>query len=159
MTDLDTALVGTTQEPVTATSTVTPRRCRRHEWVTKWGDGLTFCGRCGHVKDEQKARQGKRNRRLGGDTERRLERTYGWEKIGERGEKTDLRGKLFKVQSKASRRPAPALIRDTFTGLDATKDGRIPLLVLSFVRADVGTEDFVVLRGSDWLDLHGTDEP
>ena len=101
--------------------------------------------------------RGRSSRRLGNDQERRAEKRYGWEKIGERGEKTDLRGRMFKVQQKASRRPTPALFRDVFAGLDATRDGRVPLLLLSYVRAGVGTDDFIVVRGSDWLELHGRD--
>jgi hypothetical protein len=61
-------------------------------------------------------------------------------------------------QQKASRRPVPALIRDTFAGLDATKDGRVPLLLLSFIQP-TGTEDYIVIRGEDWLELHGLDKP
>jgi hypothetical protein len=61
-------------------------------------------------------------------------------------------------QQKASRRPVPALIRDTFAGLDATKDGRVPLLLLSYIQPK-GTQDFVVMRGEDYLALHGVDKP
>lgn len=164
MNDLDALLATTEPEPVTSVSTATPRRCKRHQWkvtvVDDWGPYNVHgyaCLRCGTVKDEARSRRGRSSRRLGNDQERRAEKRYGWEKIGERGEKTDLRGRMFKVQQKASRRPTPALFRDVFAGLDATRDGRVPLLLLSYVRAGVGTEDFIVVRGSDWLELHGRD--
>ena len=160
MNDLDDLLATTEPEPVTSVSTATPRRCRRHQWGKYEGPESDYAGkclRCGAWYDEARSRRGRSSRRLGNDQERRAEKRYGWEKIGERGEKTDLRGRMFKVQQKASRRPTPALFRDVFAGLDATRDGRVPLLLMSYVRAGVGTEDFIVVRGSDWLELHGRD--
>ena len=165
MNDLDALLATTEPEPVTSVSTATPRRCKRHQWGwTEWMEPdsrvvamVEWCVRCHRHRDIARSRRGKSSRRLGNDQERRAEKRYGWEKIGERGEKTDLRGRMFKVQQKASRRPTPALFRDVFAGLDATRDGRVPLLLMSYVRAGVGTEDFIVVRGSDWLELHGRD--
>lgn len=160
--DLDRALAAHPPEPEAAISTATPRRCRRHEWALALGGGVddyeVACSRCGRPKDVARSRRGRSSRRLGGDQERRAERRYGWTKIGERGEKTDLRGRLFKVQQKSTRRAPPALVRDAFAGLDATRDGRVPLLLLTFVRPGVPAQDYVVVRGSDWLELHGRDE-
>jgi hypothetical protein len=168
--DLDEALASVPPATETAVSTATVRKCVRHQWdITSVRDHsiggvATFseygysCVRCGKPKDEVASRRGKSNARLGKVQERRAERRYGWEKIGERGEKTDLRGRFAKVQQKASRRPVPALIRDTFAGLDATKDGRVPLLLLSFIQP-TGTQDYIVIRGEDWLELHGLDKP
>ena len=150
----------------TLAGAVTERKCRRHRWIMADGgyDNGTrafveLCFYCRKPKDEARSRRGKSSRRLGSDQERRAERVYGWEKIGERGQMTDLRGRMFKTQQKASRRPAPALFRSVFAGLDATVDQRIPLLLLSYVKAGVGTDDYIVVRGKDWLDLHGRDEP
>jgi hypothetical protein len=161
--DLDAALAGTEPAVETARSVVSGKaRVCKHRWQTikDVGRDMTWaeCIRCGIVRDPVRSRRGKSSRRLGHDQERRAERVYGWEKIGERGEKTDLRGRMFKVQQKASRRPPPALIRDTFAGLEATRDGRIPALLLSFIRPGVPTEDYILIRGADWLDLHGRDE-
>jgi ribosomal protein L34E len=161
--NIDAALATVPPATETATSTATVRKCKRHQW-TRVSTGLSvredyeWCPRCGTVLDPIASRRGKSNARLGKDQERRAERRYGWEKIGERGEKTDLRGTFAKVQMKASRRPVPALIRDTFAGLDATKDGRVALLLLSYIQPS-GTSDYVVIRGEDWLQLHGRDEP
>jgi hypothetical protein len=162
--DLDTAIAAVPPATETATSTAPARKCGRHQWVQEWdhpvarGMWWPVCVRCGKGQDVALSRRGKSNARLGKDQERRAERRYGWEKIGERGEKTDLRGTFAKVQMKASRRPIPALFRDTFAGLDATKDGRVALLLLSFIEPR-GTADFVVIRGADWLALHGEDKP
>jgi hypothetical protein len=142
----------------TAVSTATVRTCRHPRAYRIIDNRGVVCTGCAHVIDPAMSRRGKSNARLGKDQERRAERRYGWEKIGERGEKTDLRGRFAKVQQKASRRPVPALIRDTFAGLDATKDGRVPLLLLSFIQP-TGTQDYIVIRGEDWLELHGTDKP
>jgi hypothetical protein len=160
--ELDAALATVPPATETATSTATVRKCRPHDWAVMRFEDATrdgfYCLRCGRVQDPIASRRGKSNARLGKDQERRAERRYGWEKIGERGEKTDLRGTFAKVQMKASRRPIPALFRDTFAGLDATKDGRVALLLLSFIEPR-GTADFVVIRGDDWLALHGEDKP
>ena len=103
--------------------------------------------------------RGRSSARMGKDQERRAERRYGWEKVGELGGKADLVGRLAKVQQRSTRRRAPAMWREAFAGLDAIPDGRVPLLLLSFVRQGVPVEDYVVVRGSDWLELHGRDEP
>ena len=186
MSELDAALALTQPEPVTSVSTTTVRRCRRHQWRTVHRmtrdiggpaerfyhvhlEGFpceatdcyasTQCARCYTFRDDTLSRRGRQSRRLGGDQERRAEKRYGWTKIGERGEKTDLRGRFAKVQQKSTRKPPPALFRDTFAGLDATKDGRVPLLLLTYVQQGRPTEDYVILRGEDWLALHGKDGP
>ncbi len=166
--DLDALPFASDDEP-TARSTVSGKpRAHRHVWY--WSEEqvdpqsrvlgmVERCKSCRRLKDLARTKLGKSSRRLGNDQERRAERRYGWEKIGERGQMTDLRGKLMKVQMKASRRKAPALFRTVFPALDQSVDGRIPAILLSYVKAGVGTEDFIVIRGSDWLDLHGRDEP
>jgi hypothetical protein len=164
--DIDVALAAHPPLPETARSvTVTDRKCKRHDWIVfaSWNPDVPeapeMCRKCGIVKDEQRSRRGRSARRLGNDQERRAERRYGWEKIGERGEKTDLRGRFAKVQQKSTRHPVPVLFRNVFAGLDATKDGRVPLLLLSYVRQGFPTEDYIVMRGETWLELHGVDEP
>lgn len=162
VTDLDAALAASPPAPEAARTTAAPRRCRRHVWgECHVHDAPMYvgCVRCLRPRDEARVRRGRSSRRLGSDQERRAERAYGWEKIGERGEATDLRGRMFKVQQKSTRRAAPAVWRDAFARLDATRDGRVPLLLLSHVRQGLPTEDYVVIRGADWLDLHGRDEP
>ena len=164
--DLDAMPFDSAPEPETARSLVrSDRRCVRHRWVTRTHVigmdtyVLTNCARCGRPKDEARSRRGKSARRFGGDQERRAEKRYGWEKIGERGQMTDLRGRLMKIQQKSTRALPPALFRSVFPALDATMDGRIAGILLSYVRPGVPAQDYVVIRGADWLELHGRDEP
>ena len=169
MNSLDDLLAATPASPETARTAVSSdRKCRRHEWATITvayfdgnGDPLpspVVCIRCHVTRDPVKSRRGKSSARLGKDQERRAEKRYGWEKIGERGEKTDLRGRFAKVQQKATRRAPPVLFRDVFAGLDATRDGRVPLLLLTYIRQGLPAEDYIVMRGETWLELHGRDE-
>jgi hypothetical protein len=118
-----------------------------------------ICRRCGAVRDPIRAKRGKSSRRLGHDGERRSEKRYGWRKVGEYGGITDLEGTLAIVQQKTSRRAAPVAWKSIFAALEARSGGRVPLILLSFVKAGVPSEDFVIVRGKDWLALHGTDEP
>ena len=139
-----------------------PRKCRRHVWnpeVIIDGEFVRACERCGRPYDETRARRGKSSRRLGHDGERRSEKRYGWRKVGEFGGITDLEGTLAVVQQKTSRRAPPLRWKSIFAALEGRAGGRIPLVLLSFVKAGVDTEDFIVIRGRDWLALHGRDEP
>ena len=138
----------------------TPRR-HRHVWET-YGVGTTVftrCRLCQVLRDPDKARRGKSSRRLGHDGERRSEKRYGWRKVGEYGGITDLEGTLAIVQQKTSRRAPPVAWKSIFAALEGRSGGRIPLILHSFVRAGVDTEDFIVIRGRDWLQLHGLDAP
>jgi hypothetical protein len=147
-----------------------PRKCRRHVWakvyltdlingVDTTYEYMTQCERCHAIRDEAKARRGKSSRRLGHDGERRSEKRYGWRKVGEFGGITDLEGTLAIVQQKTSRRAPPAAWLSIFRALETRAGGRIPLVLLSFVKQGIDTEDFIVIRGRDWLALHGKDEP
>lgn len=137
-----------------------PRKCRRHEWVTYFdGSVSTYCARCGRVRDDAKARSGKSSRRLGADQERRIERVYGPRKIGERGDPVDHIGTVCKYQSKASRSAPPAWLSGPIKRMDGLYGDRLPVLVVSYVRPGVPVEDYIVMRGRDWLALHGRDEP
>lgn len=131
----------------------------RHDYHRQ-ADGTYVCFRHAEpvVRDEAKAKRGKSSRRLGHDGERRSEKRYGWRKVGEFGGITDLEGTLAIVQQKTSRRAAPLAWKSIFAALEGRAGGRIPLLLLSFVKAGVDTEDFIVIRGRDWLQLHGKDE-
>lgn len=149
-----------------------PRKCRRHDWwkatthvVSYTGlERLTdltseiVCRRCGKPKDEAAARRGRSSRRLGGDGERRSEKRYGWRKVGEFGGIDDLVGKLAIVQQKTTRSKPPVRWKSIFAALEGRAAGRIPLLLLSYVAQGKDTEDFIVIRGQDWLALHGRDE-
>jgi hypothetical protein len=134
-----------------------PRACRHPKWITL--DDQVTCTRCGRVRDDTLVRRGRSSRRLGHDGERRSEKRYGWEKVGERGQITDLRGTLLKVQQKTTRGAAPIKWRGIFRELELVNDGRTPAILLSFVRQGTPADDYIVIRGSDWLALHGMDRP
>ena len=163
MTDLDDLLSTTTPEPVTAVSLVPGRH--QHTW--------TVCT-CGAQRDMEAPRRGRSARRLGGDTERRIERTYGPRKVGEFGDAVDLIGRDFVWQSKATRddppawlaaivgpviRPAPALVIRCAAAMAPIANGRAPLVIQTFVRRDgpkdERTRDWIWVRALDWVDLHG----
>jgi ribosomal protein L37E len=159
--------------PVAPDDRETAPRRHRHEWVMRptlvegrdaFGnrdhiETPTVCRRCGAVRDEAKARVGKSSRRLGHDGERRSEKRYGWRKVGEFGGITDLEGTLAIVQQKTTRTAAPKRWTGIFRQLEARAGGRIPLLLLSFVHQGIAADDYIVIRGQDWLALHGEDKP
>jgi hypothetical protein len=146
---------------------VEPRKCRKHVWGNKTTryrmqpigepENITTCIRCGRLQDLALSRRGKSSRRLGSDGERRSEKRYGWVKTGEFGGIDDLVGTMHVVQQKTTRSSPPLRWKGIFARLDERAAGRIPLILLSFVKAGVDTEDFVVVRGKDWLALHGKD--
>jgi hypothetical protein len=132
------------------------------------------CVRCGAIRDETRARRGKSARRLGGDQERRIERIYGPVKIGERGDPVDHIGRVWRWQSKATRKVPPlwlaAIVQPTYrlwTAIPKTSrtawlkmqglyGPRSSVLIWSFVTNGVRTRDwlFVSLRaGSDEFNL------
>ena len=151
--------------PVTATA-----RRHRHRWKVTvptaearvaWLNGpdyLPYWCACGAIKDTALSRRGKSSARLGKDQERRIERVYGPTKIGERGDPVDHLGKLGKWQSKSTRGPVPKWLADPMRKMDGLYGDRIPLLILSYVRQGVPVEDYILMRGSDFLDWHGRDE-
>jgi hypothetical protein len=115
---------------------------------------------CGHVLDATLVKRGKNNRKRGGAAELDIARTYGGEKVGPLGLPEDIRGKLFATQVKVSQRAAPPMWLREFSKLEG--GARTPRLILRFTRqgglATDRTQDFVVMRGSDFLDLMGRDE-
>ena len=143
---------------MTWTVTKHPRRHTWATWLTLNGEAVERCKVCGQIRDLEASRRGRSSRRLGNDQERRAEKVYGWEKVGEAGGPDDLSGRLVVVQQKATRRAPPLAWKQIFGRLDDRAQGRTPLLLLSFVKAGVATEDFVVIRGADWLALVGRDE-
>ena len=163
MTDLDDLLATTTPEPVTSVSLVPGRH--QHTW--------TVCP-CGAHRDLEAPRRGRSARRLGGDTERRLERVYGPRKVGEYGDAVDLIGASFVWQSKATRddpplwltvvggpvvRPAPSLVIRCAAAMLPIANGKAPLVVQTFIRRDgpkdQRTRDWIWVRALDWMHLHG----
>ena len=132
---------------------VTPRP-HRHRWNV--GHQVTLCVTCG-VEQGPSTRRGRNNRKRGGAAELDIARTYGGEKVGPLGLPEDIRGKTWATQVKVSQRAAPPAWLREFTKLDTTS-GRTPRLILRFSRQGVKAQDFVVIRGEDWLAYFGKDE-
>ena len=58
-----------------AWGTVTPRRCRRHEWVypmAELGQVESFCIKCRKLRDPETSRRGRNNRSRGNAIERAI---------------------------------------------------------------------------------------
>jgi hypothetical protein len=160
---IDELLADAEMQPPTIVQAITERKCRRHVWADTVIDyeghtGLVSCFRCGKPKDEARSRRGKSSRRLGNDGERRSEKRYGFVKVGEFGGITDLQGKTTKVQQKTSRMAAPVKWKGIFAQLEQVADGRMPAILLSFVRPGVPSDDYFIVRGRDWLDWRGRDD-
>lgn len=142
-----------------------PRKCphpRRDRLSIPAGDGqppVKKCGRCNHVFDPGKVRRGRAARSKGIRGELRSRNRYGWVKVGQHGGITDLRGTMMKVQQKTSGTLPPARWRAIFRELDSVRDGRIPAILLSYVRQGIAADDYIVIRGADWLSMHGIDQP
>lgn len=111
------------------------------------------------VPDPLMQRRGKSSLRLGKDGERRSHKRYGWKRVGMYGGIDDLVGRMFIVQQKTTRSAPPIGWKGVFARLDERAGGRIPLILHSYVHSGLDTEDFIVIRGRDWLALHGRDEP
>jgi hypothetical protein len=158
MTDLDELLKGQPIAAPTLAGAPTERRCRRHRWGIGGVSLAVHCLTCGKEQDEARSRRGKSSRRLGNDGERRSEKRYGFVKVGEFGGITDLQGKTTKVQQKTSRMAAPIKWKGIFAQLEQVADGRMPAILLSFVRPGVPSDDYFIVRGKDWLDWRGRDE-
>lgn len=131
-----------------------------HQWIIY--PDRTECHTCGKVQDIEATRRGRNNRARGGRAELAVAREYGGEKVGPLGLGEDIRGKQWATQVKVSRRTPPPMWLREFAKLANRSDGRTPRLILRFTRQGglpTGrTEDFVVIRGKDFLDWYGKDE-
>jgi hypothetical protein len=148
-----------------------PRLHRHH--FHRQGDGTWLCFEHAEpvIRDEVAARRGKSSRRLGGDTERRIEKVYGPVKIGERGDPVDHLGRVWKWQSKATRLQIPKWLSvierpvQRFTiGVDIARPyGRMkhlygtrsPVVIRSFVRSGTRTRDWLFVGEEDARDQLG----
>lgn len=136
--------------------TMKPHPGRRHSWLI--GPTDTYCSMCGALLDAAAVKRGRNNRKRGGRGELDIARTYGGEKVGPLGLPEDIRGAQWRTQVKVRQSAPPKMWTDEFAKLDAGRDGRSTRLILRFTRPSVGTEDFIVVRGADWLAWFGKDE-
>lgn len=136
-------------------------RCRRHSWYYYDLDGAPFpgiCQLCGTLKDPIRSKRGRNNRRRGNSHELAVARKYGGEKVGPLGLPEDIRGTEYRTQVKTHQRLAPAEWRKAFAALEGT-DPRTARLILRFLPGPgIPADDYIILRGRDWLDRFGRDD-
>jgi hypothetical protein len=138
-----------------------PRPCRRHAWYYYDLDGAPFpgiCQLCGKLKDAALSKRGRNNRKRGNSHELSVARKYGGEKVGQLGLPEDIRGGEYRTQVKTHQRPAPAEWRKAFAALEAVTDNRTPRLIVRFLQPGVPADDYIIIKGSTWLDRFGRDE-
>lgn len=126
----------------------------RHRWMLT--DVGNVCRDCGREQDAVATRRGRNNRKRGGRAELDIARTYGGEKVGPLGLPEDIRGTNWSTQVKVSQRPPPVMWVRELAKLEGGQ--RTPRLILRFTKAGVGHQDYVVVRGEDWLAWFGKDE-
>jgi hypothetical protein len=140
-------------------------RCRhpkdKRQFIVEVGDtiadGYQLCD-CGHRINRSIIKRGRNNRSRGNRAELSVARKYGGEKVGQLGLPEDIRGTEYRTQVKTHQRPAPAEWRKAFSALEAVTDNRTPRLIVRFLQLGVPADDYIIIRGRDWLDRFGTDE-
>ena len=142
-------------------------RCRRHEWTGDFTvevlgspDHLipSHCMKCGQKQNPALSKRGRNNRKRGNSHELSVARKYGGEKVGQLGLPEDIRGDEYRTQVKTHQRLAPTEWRKAFSALEAVTDGRTPRLIVRFLQPGLPADDYIIIKGSAWLDRFGRDE-
>lgn len=130
---------------------------RRHIWANR--ETGPYCLGCGKDQNPITSKRGRNNRRRGNSHELSVARKYGGEKVGQLGLPEDIRGTEYRTQVKTHQRPAPTEWRKAFTALEAVQDPRTPRLIVRFLAGPgIPADDYIIIRGRDWLDRFGPDE-
>ena len=133
-------------------------RCRRHDhkvWIEATDEWE--CQKCFARLPVARVKRGRNNRKRGNSHELSVARKYGGEKVGQLGLPEDIRGDEYRTQVKTHQRLAPIEWRKAFAALDST-DGRTPRLIVRFLQPGLPADDYIIIRGRDWLDRFGRDE-
>lgn len=131
-------------------------------------DGATFCdierGGCGKVIDPEAQKRGRNNSSRGKRHSLAINRKYGLEHVendshsGKRGPIDGL-GARWKQQNKTRQAPVPVEWATIFAGLEGVRDGRLPRLLIRYLPGPgIKAQDFMVVRGEDWLNEYGRDD-
>ena len=139
-----------------AWATVTPRRCRRHEWVYAFEDSGWLCRRCGRPKDVDVSRRAKNNRSRGNAIERDVAKQLGLTRVGMYGGPDDAgaAGEPFIVQVKSGK-SFPERIYRWLKALPANA-GQTPIVVITDAPGPGHRRRaLVILTLEDWKALHG----
>ena len=131
-----------------------PKR-HRHRWDPRTNP--IVCITCGHPQDPVLSARGRNNRRRGQRHELAASRRYGGENIGALKQASDLRQGMFKVQIKTHQGRPPSQLMALFAALDATADGRTPVVLHRYLQPGKRAVDLFVIRGDDWVALHGVE--
>ncbi|MGA0060621.1 MAG: hypothetical protein ACO3RU_13640 [Planctomycetota bacterium] len=139
----------------------TPKKCKRHRWLTEWHPFLernvTSCSRCNKAKDEAAARRGRSSRNRGNAAERGIAKRWGGERRGQYGGAEDvIVAGLWVIQSKHGASYWPKRLVSALDALPRT-EGRVPLLVVGDGSPGRHVRRLVILDERDWLDLHGSE--
>ena len=128
-------------------------RCRRHEWAVG-PNGIAFCLRCDHERDEAATRRGRTNRQRGNAIEREVGRKLGLRRVGQYGGPDDLTGDMFAAQVKSG----GSFSERYWAWLKAvpvTADQTQLLVVTDAPGPGHRRRGFVVIDLDDWADWHG----
>ena len=139
----------------------------------------TQCIGCGVRRDDARSKAGKNARSRGNRRELYVQRTYGPVKVGQHGDAIDNLGHSWKWQSKTTRLGSRKELPLWAAGIEALSWGGIkpyawitvpmakmdplhrdlrPLLIRSWT-FPVGSLDLLIVRSSDWAELHGLPVP
>jgi hypothetical protein len=109
--------------------------------------------------DPEAVRRGRNNRSRGNRAELAVARRYGGEKTGPLGGPEDIRGVEWRTQVKTHQGLPPVRWRKVFAALATQHDGRLPRLIERYLPGQgIAADDYIVIRGSDWLAWFGRDE-
>ncbi len=137
------------------------RKCSRHDYMLRVIDheSLWACARCGAIRDDAASRRGRNNRARGNRAELAVARRFGGEKTGPLGQPEDIRGREWRTQVKTHQGLPPARWRAVFAALDTQHDARLPRLIERYLPGQgIAADDYIIVRGADWLAWFGKDE-
>jgi len=156
--DIDTALAGTVPEPVTATSTATPRKCRRHEWIWRTPDPNDGeeCRYCFQVRDDVRSRRSRNNGKRGRAAELDAARAVGGRKVGPLGHPWDVEMPGYaRIQVRKYARPeSMRAIAAELARIARAPGPEMPGYI--WIEPGRGGERLIVFRVKDFAERHGT---
>lgn len=116
---------------------------------------------CGREINEDAIRRGRNNAKRGKRHSLDISRKYGMEHVendsrsGARGP-IDSLGARWKQQNKSRQGAAPSSWTLMFAAMDGVNDGRLPRILLRYLPGPgLKAQDFIIVRGDDWLSEFG----
>jgi hypothetical protein len=159
MDELEALLEQSIAEAPTSVSTVSPRPCRRHQWVesaSAMGEPIPpYCRTCGHPKDAVRSRAGRNNRKRGNAAELDVAREVGGRKVGPLGHPWDVEMPGY-ARLQVKKLKAPPSLR--FIAAELARIARAPgeeMPGFAWVEPGRGGERLIVFRLADFAERHG----